>query len=104
MCQDDRDLNLSAPAQHLQRNIVSVSPHLEINGRCAQLQVAQDHLVEEFREMRIYQPDLAFDGVELQSQCGLEQGKRRRAGPSLRRAGYRIKRRAAVLLAPEATD
>src|SRR4051794_4917042 len=103
-CQHDRDLDLAARAQDLQRDVVAVTTDAQIHAGIAQSQIAQDHLVQERRQMRIAQANLAARDVELDAERCLQQREWRRAGPGLRRAGDRIERRAAPLLAPEAAE
>ncbi len=100
--QHDRHLNLAAPAQNLERHVIAVTGNAKVDRRGPELQLAQDHLVEESRQPRIAQPDFAARHIELEPQCRFQQREGRRAGPGLRRTGYGIERRPAMLLAPEA--
>src|SRR3954451_19977182 len=102
--QHDRDLNLATRAQHLQRHVVAMAADAQVHAGLAQAQIAQDHLVQKRRQMRIAQPDLAARHVELDAQRRLQQRERGCARPGLRRAGDRIERRAAPLFAPETAE
>ena len=43
----------------IERDRVAVAAHPQIDARGTELQIAQDHLVEERRQARIAQPDFA---------------------------------------------
>src|SRR5262249_10250935 len=45
----DRDLDLAAPAQHLHRYVLAVTPDPEVDGGRSEPQLAQGHLVEKRR-------------------------------------------------------
>src|SRR5215472_11907331 len=81
-----------------------MAPYPQVHARGGQLQVVQYDLVEEFRQPRIAQPDLALERIEFEPEAGFEQRKRRGAGPGLWRAGDRIERRPVPALALEAAE
>src|SRR5579864_7832750 len=88
--QDNRNLDLAPSSHHLQRHVVAMPPDPKIRARSTQLQITQDDLVEEGRQARIAQTNLAVTRVEFETERSLKQGERRRARPGLRRACYRI--------------
>src|SRR5215472_519768 len=51
--EDDRYLDLPAPAQHFHRHAVAMTPDLQVDAGVAQLQFTQHHLVEEGGQPRI---------------------------------------------------
>ena len=104
MGQHDRYLDLPALAQHLERHVVAVAADPQVHARVLQSQLAQDHFVEKGRQARIAQADFTALGIEFEPEGGFKQRERRCAGPGLWRAGDRIKRGAAALLAPEAAE
>ena len=59
-------------------------------------QPADMQSIEKFRQDRTLEPDLEPIGVELQPEARLHQREDGGAGPGLRRAGYRIRRRRGV--------
>src|ERR1700685_1047812 len=79
-----------------------MAAHVQIHAGRAKLQVAEGHLVEERRKLRITQTDLALEGIELQPQGSFKQREWRRAGPGLRRAGHGVERWAMAALHLEA--
>src|SRR6185312_16505144 len=64
----DRNLNLSAPPQHFHRHVVAMPPDAQIDGRLTQLQLAQEHVVQERGQFRIAQPDLGSFGIEFEPE------------------------------------
>src|SRR5437588_4099056 len=64
-----------------------------IHAGFAQSEVAQRRLGNERRQTRVDELDFARRWVKPQSERCFEQGEWRGAGPGLRRAGNRIKRR-----------
>src|SRR6478672_8204071 len=102
--EDDRDLDIAAPLENFDRDVVGVAAHLEVDARVLEVQVAQHHFVQERRQARIVQPDFVRGGIELQAERGLDQREGRGAGPGLRRAGDGVERRAAAAAALEATE
>src|SRR6202790_4656560 len=85
--QHDRHLDLAARTQHLQRHLVAVTVNTEIDARRPKLQIAQQHFVEEGRQARVAQPNLAALGVKFEPEGGFQQREGRRTRPGLRRAG-----------------
>src|SRR5690348_4686610 len=71
---------------------------LEVDPRLTELQIAQQHIVEKRRQPRTAEPDFAVPRIELQSEGGLNEGKRRGAGPGLRCARDRVERRSGTAL------
>src|SRR4051812_43173272 len=91
--QHDRDLDLTARAQHFQAHVGAVAADAQIDSGLTQSQVAHNVLVQKCRQMRVAQPDFAARNIELDAERRLQQGERRRTGPGLRRTGDRIERR-----------
>src|SRR5450759_244126 len=102
--ENDGHLNPAARAQDFQRHVIAVAAHPEIDARRTQLQFAQDHLVKESRQARVTQANFAALRVEFETERRFQQRERRRARPSLRRAGDWVQRRSALLFTPEATE
>ena len=59
---------MTARPHHLERYFIAVAANPQVDAGRPELQIAQQHLVEEFRQMRIAQTDLAARGVELETQ------------------------------------
>src|ERR1700730_3637270 len=95
MRENDGHLDMTAYTQNFQRHVIAVATDPEIDARGTQLQVAQEHLVEECRQAWIAQANFATLGVEFEAERCFQQGERRRACPGLRRASGRVKRRRA---------
>src|SRR5262245_40991616 len=104
MRQHDRHLDLAARAQHLERDLPVMAAKPQVDAGCAELEVAQHHLMQEFRQLRIAQADFAARRVKLQAKGCFQHGECRAARPGLRRAGDRIKHGTALALAPEAAE
>src|SRR5579864_976383 len=102
--QDNRNLDLAPCSHHLQRHVIAMPPDPKIRAGGAQLQITKDNLVEKGRQAWIAQTNFAVTRVEFETKCGLKQGEWRRARPGLRRACYRIERRAAPILSPKAAE
>ena len=81
MRQYDRHLNMAARPHHLERYFIAVAANPQVDAGRPEPQVAQQHLIEEFRQMRIAQTDLAARGIEFEAEGGFQQAERRRAGP-----------------------
>ena len=64
MRQHDRHLDLAARSQHLERHFLAVTAYSEVDARRTELQVAEHHLVEEFRQARVTKADLAARGYQ----------------------------------------
>src|ERR1700754_3333965 len=92
---------MAARAQNLQRDVIAIATHSQIDAGRSESQISQHDLIEEGRQARIAQPDLAMRGVEFQTERGFEQRERRRTRPGLRRACHRIERWSTTLLAPK---
>src|SRR5919112_745890 len=67
-------------------------------------QAMQMHFLQEARQQRPNEPDLAPVGIEFQPDSGLKQPEWGGAGPGLRRAGDGIRYRSAALPAREAAE
>src|SRR5215469_4162855 len=98
----NRNADVAADPRRIERYGLAVAPHAQVDARGGKLQVAQHDLVQEFRQPRIAQPDLAVERVEFEPKASFEERERRGAGPGLRRARDRIKRRAVAALALKA--
>src|ERR1043165_5820323 len=85
MRQYDRHLNLAAGSHHLERNFIAVTANPQIDAGRPEPQIAQQHLIEEFRQAWIAKADLAARGVEFEAERRFQQGEWRRTGPGLRR-------------------
>src|SRR3954464_11187364 len=70
--EDDRDLDIAAPLENFDRDVVGVAAHLEVDARVLEVQIAQHHFVQERRQARIVQPDFVRSGIELQAERGLD--------------------------------
>src|SRR5262249_33903607 len=95
----DRDADIASDARRIERHGFAVAAYVQIGAGRSELQVAQRHLVEKFRQARISQPDFARERVEFQTERSFKQRERRGARPRLRRAGHRIERRSMTALA-----
>src|SRR5260221_9403970 len=91
--QHDRHLNFATCSQHFERYFLAVTTDLQVDARRAELQVAQDHLIEKLRQARITKSDLAARGIEFQTEGCLQQTERRRTRPGLRSTRHRVKHR-----------
>ena len=89
---------IAAHPRRVERQGAVVTPHPQIDARCSELQVAQRHLVEEWRQAWIAQMDLAPSWVEFQAERSFKQGERRSARPGLRRAGHGVDGRPVAVL------
>ena len=76
----------------------------QVDAGFAQPQVAQHDFIEENGQPWIAQADLRSLGIEFEPKRRFQQRERRGAGPGLRRASDRIKRRPAMALAAEAAE
>src|SRR5262245_66542302 len=90
-----RDLEFAVRVEHLHRDGIAAALDRNVGTRVVNADLAQDHLVEEGREMRIAQPYLPRGGVDLEAEGGLQEAERGGGRPRLRRAGDRIERRPA---------
>src|SRR3981081_4329746 len=104
MRQHDGHLDMAARSQDLKRHLVAVAANPKINARRSQSEVTQHHVVEERRQARVTQPNLAALGVEFKPKRRLQQCERCRALPCLRCAGDGIERRPASLFTPKAAE
>src|SRR6476620_448388 len=101
MRQYDRHLNLAARSHHLERYFIAVTANSQVDAGRPEPQVAQQHFVEEVRQVRIAQTDLAASCIEFETEGCFQQAERRRAGPGLWRASDRIKHRSTPPFATE---
>src|ERR1700704_2785005 len=90
---DDTDAAAS-PGDRL--DLVAGAMQQDIRLGTADPQPADMQAIEKFRQDRTLEPDLEPIGVELQPKARLHQREDGGAGPGLRRAGYRIRRRRGV--------
>src|SRR5204862_1508018 len=81
MRQYDRHLNLAARSHHLERRFIAVAANPQIDAGGREPQIAQQHLVEKFRQVRIAKTDFAARGIEFEAERRFQQAERRRAGP-----------------------
>jgi hypothetical protein len=58
----------------VQRHVIRLAVDRDVGTRVVKAEVAQDHVVEEGRKMRIAQPDVPRDRVELEAE-GCYSGK-----------------------------
>src|SRR5215472_4790642 len=61
----NRNADVAADPRRIERYGLAVAPHAQVDARGGKLQVAQHDLVQEFRQPRIAQPDLAVERVEF---------------------------------------
>src|SRR5438034_1512217 len=104
MRQYDRHLNMTAGSHDLERYFITVAANPQIDAGRPELQIAQQHFVEEFRQPWITQTDLAARSIEFEAERRFQQRERRRAGPCLRCAGDGIEHRPTPPLALETAE
>src|ERR1700683_5747970 len=85
--ENDRHLDIAADPGSIEGDGILMTAHPQIHAGGAKLQIAQDHLVEKRRQLRVAQADFALERIELQPQRSFKQRERGCARPSLRRAG-----------------
>src|SRR6185436_20993641 len=68
MRQYDRHLNLAARSHHLERYFIAVTANSQVDAGRPEPQIAQQHFVEEVRQVRIAQTDLAARGIEFETE------------------------------------
>src|SRR5215831_5929434 len=77
-----RDLQLGpAGAQDLERNVMIVAPHHDVDARLAYREIAQREVVDEGRQPGIEEPHLLAARIDLQPQRSLDHRERRSTGP-----------------------
>src|SRR5271170_7863481 len=102
--EDARHLDIAADPGGIEGDGILVTAHPQIHAGGAKLQIAQDHLVEKRRQLRVAQADFALERIELQPQRSFKQRERGRARPSLRRAGDGVERWAVAVMELEAAE
>ena len=96
---DDRNPNTAADPGRIERHRLIVAPDPKIDIRRAELQIAQHDFVEKSWQPGIAQPDFVRERIEFETKRGLQERKRARGGPGLRRTGDWIERRTMAMLA-----
>src|ERR1700682_4943128 len=98
----DDDPHRGVVTNDLHTDLPALFPlHADVGGCRAHLQIADQHAVDEGGKRRPPQADLVREGIEFEPEARLQERKRCRACPGLRRAGDGIKRGAAAAAAAE---
>ena len=79
----DHHLGLSDPTQHIDRDIGGVALQEDIDFARAHLERANNYAIEKIRQRRPEKTNLPRLEIEVETETGLQQCKRRRACPGL---------------------
>src|SRR5580692_5350613 len=96
--------DVAVPARHSYCDVVVLAMKQQVYRARTQAQVAQSHVVQEIRQHRAIELDLAGLVEQLQAKRGLQQAQGSRARPRLRRTSHRILGRCVALAAGEAAE